>query len=74
MASSRSLRACPSAAKPTTDRMIWALSPVSSSPPILKTFGEYRELILYPATERVSPARIAKSAPVIPKVEPPLSV
>ena len=30
--------------------------------------------MLYPETDRVSPARIAKSEPVIPRVEPPLSV
>lgn len=30
--------------------------------------------MLYPDVDRVSPARIAKSLPVIPSVEPPLSV
>lgn len=30
--------------------------------------------MLYPEVDRVSPARIAKSLPVMPSVEPPLSV
>lgn len=43
-------------------------------PPILKTFGWYLVLILYPDVERVSPATIVKSEPEIARVEPPLSV
>lgn len=30
--------------------------------------------MLYPEVDRVSPASIAKSLPVIPRVDPPLSV
>ena len=68
--SSRSFKAFPSAANPTTERTIL----VESSSPILNTFGSYLVLMLYPDVERVSPANIANVSPVIPNVEPPLSV
>lgn len=70
MDTSFSFSALPSAANPITEMMIED----RSASWIVKTFGSYRVLMLYPAVERVSPARMAKSGPEMPSVTPPLLV